>query len=131
MRGNAMGDRGVDGVFRNIAAGAQVVILARLIGKSATLLAHLVGGLPCADDHLADAAHRLAVRRQDRERADVVEDVLGRDGLATDAAFGKGDVFGDRAVKMVADHQHIEVFLDRVGGVGHRRVGGRWDDVGR
>jgi hypothetical protein len=63
-------------------------------GSASALALHLVGGLPGADQHLADTAHRLAVRRDDREGAHVVQDVLGRDGLLADAAFGEGDVLG-------------------------------------
>jgi hypothetical protein len=33
------------------------------------------------------------------KRADVVQDVLGRDGLLADAAFGEGDVLGDRRAR--------------------------------
>ena len=33
-------------------------------------------------DDLADAAHGLAIRRDDRYRPEVVQDVLGDDGLA-------------------------------------------------
>ena len=31
---------------------------------------------------------------------------------------------GIDAVEVVADHQHVEMLLERVHGVGHRRVGG-------
>jgi hypothetical protein len=51
--------------------------------------------LPGADDDLADAAHGLRVGAHHREGAEVVQDVLGGDGLAADAAFGEGHVLGD------------------------------------
>jgi hypothetical protein len=69
-----------------------------------------------------------------------VQDVFGSDGFLADTAFGEGDVLGDRAVEMMADHQHVEMFGDGVDGVGPGRVGrGRQhvaepadlDDVGR
>ena len=72
---------------------------------------------------LADAAHRLRVRRHHRERAEVVQDVLGGDGLAADARLGEGHVLGDRRVEVVADHQHVEVLVDGVDRVRPRRVG--------
>jgi hypothetical protein len=50
--------------------------------QRAALHLHLVRGLPGADDHFADAAHGLRVRRHHREGAEVVQDVLGGDGLA-------------------------------------------------
>ena len=73
-------------------------------------------------------------------RAEVVQDVLGGDGLLADAALGEGDVLGDRRVEVMADHEHVEMLVDRVDGVGPGRVGrGRQhvgqardlDDVGR
>jgi hypothetical protein len=69
----------------------------------------------------ADPAHGLRVGRHHRDRAEVVQDVLGGDGLAPDARFGEGHVLGDRRVEVVADHQHVEVLVERVDGVG--RVG--------
>ncbi len=58
-----------------------------------------------------------------RERAQVVQDVLGGDGLAADARFGEGHVLGDARVEVVADHQHVQVLVDRVDRVGPGRVG--------
>jgi len=63
-------------------------------------------------------------RRHHRERAEVVQDILGRDRLLADAAFGKGQVLGDRRIEMVAHHQHVEMLVDRVAGEGPRRIGG-------
>jgi hypothetical protein len=109
-------------------------------GELAALHLHLVRGLPGADDHFADPAHRLRVRRKHREGAQVVENVLGGDRLAPDPRFGKRDVFGNRRVEVMAHHQHVEVLVDRVDGVRARRVGrrrqhvrlaARPDDVGR
>ena len=75
---------------------------------------HFVGGLPGADDDLADPPHRLAVRRHHAERAEIVQDVLGGDRFAADAALGKGDVLGDARIEVMAHHQHVEMFVDRV-----------------
>ena len=61
-------DRGVDRVLGDVALHAEIVVVAGLLGQPAALLLHLVGGLPDADDHLADAAHRLAVRRDASRR---------------------------------------------------------------
>ncbi len=59
-----------------------------------------------------------------------MQDVFGGDGFAADAAFGKGDVLGDRGVEVVADHEHVEMLFQRVHGVGHRGVGAGGDHVG-
>ena len=95
MGGNAMRDGGIDRVFRDIALDAEIVVVARLLRQAAALHLHLVRGLPGADDHLADAAHRLAVGGDHREGADIVQDVFRGDRLLADAAFGEGDVLGD------------------------------------
>ena len=39
-----------------------------------------------------------------KQIAVVMQDVFGGDGLATDAAFGEGHVFGDARVEVMADH---------------------------
>src|SRR5690606_41545512 len=69
---------------------SDIVVVTGFLGQPATLLLHLVRRLPGADDHLAHPAHRLAVRRHHRKRAEVVQDVFGRNRLAPDAAVGKG-----------------------------------------
>src|SRR5205823_2535907 len=76
-----------------------------------------------ADDHFADPPHRLAVGRHHAEGAEIVQDVLGGNRLAADAAFGKRHVLRNARVEVVAHHQHVEVFVDGVDGVGPRRVG--------
>ena len=53
-----------------------------------------MGGLPSADDDFADPAHGLGVGGNHRKRAEIVQDVFGGDGLAADAGFGEGNVFG-------------------------------------
>ena len=136
---DALGDRRVDRVLGDVAADAEVVV-ARFVGASraparsfgrepAALRLHLVGRLPGAHDDLADAAHRLAVARHHREHAEVVQHVLGGDRLAPDPALGEREVLGDSRVEVMADHQHVEVLVDRVDGVRHRRVGRRRQHV--
>ena len=48
------------------------------------------------------------------KRAEIVQDVLGRDGLPADAAFGEGDILGDRRIEVMAHHQHVEMLVERV-----------------
>ncbi len=128
--GDAVGDGGVDGVLGDVALGAHVVVVRRIARKRAALHLHLVRGLPGAGDDLAHAAHGLGVGGDHREGAEVVEDVLGGDGLAADARLGEGDVLGDARVQMVADHEHVEMLVHRVHRVGPGRVGGRGQHVG-
>ena len=69
-----------------------------------------------------------------------MQDILGRDGLLADAAFGEGKIFGNGRIEMVAHHQHVEMLVDGVLGERPRRIGrgrqhvlqaGDLDDVGR
>ena len=68
-----------------------------------------------------------------------MQNVLCRDGFAADAAFRKGHVLGNGFVEVVADHQHVEMFFERVHGERTSRVCRGWqnkvlatdaDDVG-
>ena len=93
---DAVRDRRVDRVLGDVALDAEVVVAPALAGKrgrAAPSSCAAVCQVRMID--LADAAHRLAVRRHHRERAEVVQDVLGRDRLLADAALGEGDVLGD------------------------------------
>src|SRR5882672_3568961 len=58
-----------------------------------------------------------------RQRAEVVQDVLGSDGLLADARFGEGDVLRDRRIEVMADHQHVEMLCDGVHGERACRIG--------
>ncbi len=128
--GDAMGDGRVDGVLGDVAFGAQVVgAQVFVFRQQAALLFHLVGGLPGAAHHFAHPAHGLGVGGDHGDHAHVLQDVLGGDGLAADAGVGEGDVFRDVRVQVVAHHQHVQVFVDGVHGVGPCRVGGRRQHV--
>ena len=138
--GDAVRDRGIDRVLRDVAADARLSLAPLVAGQRSALAAHLVRGLPRAADDFADAAHRLAVARHHADRAEVVQHVLGRDRLAADPALGERDVLGDVLVEVVAHHQHVEVLVERVDRVRARRVRGARqhvrlaadaDDVGR
>src|SRR5690606_26994380 len=122
---------GVDGVLGHIAFGAEVVAAeVPVLRQEAPLHLHLVGGLPGAGDHFPHPPHGLGIRRDHAEGAEVVEDVLGGDGLAADAGIGEGHVLGDIRVQVVAHHQHVEVFIHGVDGIGRGGVGGRGQHVG-
>ena len=52
-----------------------------------------------------------------------MKNVLCRDGLLADAGVGKSHILGNVAVQMVADHQHVEMFVHGVDRVRARGVG--------
>ena len=128
---HAVRDGRVDRVLRDVALGAGIVVVAGIADEPAALPLHLVGGLPGADDDLADAAHGLAVRRHHRERAEIVENILRRDGLLADAAFRKGEVLGDQRIEMMAHHQHVEMLVDGVEGKRPGRIGRGRQHIGK
>ena len=70
-RSRPVRDCWTDRVLGDVAAGA-VVVVAAVTARVAPQQLHLMCGLPGADHHLADAAHRLGVRADDRQGADVL-----------------------------------------------------------
>ncbi len=114
LRGHSVRDRRIDGVFGDIAAGAEVVGPIGILGQQAALLAHLVRRLPGPADHFAHPPHRLAVGGDNRQRAQVVQNILGGDRLLANPALSEGHILGDILVEMVADHQHVEMLIDGI-----------------
>jgi len=115
--------------LERVAPRPEVVVRARFFPEPPELSLHLVGGLPGADDHFPDAAHRLAVGRHDRQRAQVLQDVFRRDRLLADPAFGEGHVLGNPSVEVMGHHHHVERLFQRIHRVGPRRRRRRGDDV--
>src|SRR5262249_10628890 len=59
--GNALSDRGIDRVFRDIAPRPEIVVITLLLRQPSELFLHFIGSLPSTDDHFTDAAHCLTV----------------------------------------------------------------------
>jgi len=108
---HAVCDGGVDRVLGDVAFDAGVVMAICVAGQAAALLLHLVCGLPGADDDLAHPAHGLAVAAHHADGPQIVQDVFGCNRFLADAAFGKGQVFGDGRVQVVANHQHVHMLV--------------------
>ena len=107
----------IDSIFGDIATNSEIVrIAATILGQSAPSLTHGVSKLPTASDGFTDAPHPLAVGTDRADRSHVVQDVLGGDRLASDAALGERDVLRDVLVEVVAYHEHVEVLIDGVDG---------------
>ncbi|SXP23339.1 Uncharacterised protein [Klebsiella pneumoniae] len=126
---DAVGQRRVDGVFGDVALHAEVVVIPGLLRQRSALHLHAMRHLPGAENHFSDAAHGLRIGGGEREGAEIVQHVFRSDGFPANARLGKGHVLSDVRVQMVADHQHIEMFIDGVEGVGQRWVGGRRQNV--
>ena len=119
-----MGDGGIDGVLRDVALRAVIIITGGIFRERAALHFHFVRGLPGANDDFADAAHGLGIAREHADDAHIVEDVFGGDGFGANAALGESNIFGDIGIQMVADHEHVEMLSDcvnREGACGIRR----------
>ena len=58
-----------------------------------------------------------------------MQNVFRRDGLFADAAFSKSQIFRDGRVEMVAHHQHVEMFIQRILGERPRRIGRRGQHI--
>ena len=52
-----------------------------------------------------------------------MQDILCRNSLLPDATFGKGHIFRNFRIQMVADHQHIQMFVYRIDRKGTGWVG--------
>ena len=123
--------RRVDGVFGNKALDALIVTArSALFRHASALFTHLAGELPGAADDLIDPSHALPIGAEHGDRTDIVQYVLRRDGLGAHPAFGERDIFGHRRIEMVAHHDHVEMFVESVAGVGIGRVGRRRQAVG-
>lgn len=130
--GEALGEGGVDRVLAHVAPDPEVVGAGAPVGgEGAPLDLVLVGRVPGAQDDLAAAAHGLGVGAHHADGAEVVQDVLGGDGLGADAALGEGHVLGYVAGEVVADHEHVEVLVEGVAGEGAGGVGRRGEHVGQ
>ena len=124
-------DGRVDGVLADVALHPEIIrVRALVLLQRASLHLVLVRRVPRPQNDLATAAHGLRVRGHHADGAEVVQHVLGGDGLGADSRFRKSDVLGDVAREVVADHEHVEVLVQRVERVRPRRVRAAGQDVG-
>ena len=129
--GEPLRHRRVDGILAHVASHAVVVCVGALVlGQLAPLQPVLVRRVPRAQDDLAAAAHGLRVGAHHADGAQVLEDILGGDGLGADAGLGEGDVLGDVLGQVMAHHEHVEVLVEGVAGEGPRGVRRRREHVG-
>ena len=60
-----------------------------------------------------------------------MQNIFRSNRFLSNAAFGKGNVLGNARGKMVAHHQHVQMFGNRIDGVRPRWVSGGWQDIGQ
>lgn len=128
---HALRARRVDGVLTHIPLNAEVVrARALVLGEGAAPDLILVRGMPRAQHDLATPPHGLRVGGHHANRAAIMQHVLRRDRLRANPRLGEGHVLGDVARQVVADHEHVEVLVERVARVGARGVRAAGQDVG-
>ncbi|CFR37432.1 Uncharacterised protein [Mycobacterium tuberculosis] len=127
---HAVCDGRADGVFGDVAA--DPVVVGGLATRRVTFQCpaagfHHVRGLPGAQHHLADTAHRLGIAANHRDCPHIVQHIFCRNGGRSDPAFGKREVLRDPGVEVVAHHQHVEMLVKGV----HRMRAGRIGRAGQ
>ena len=120
---NAMGNGRIDGQLSDIALHSCIVMPATVVRQGAALHFHFVGGLPATQNHLTHSSHGLAVRAEHADGAQVVQNVFCGNGFFSYATLGKRQVLGNGGVQMVADHQHVHMFIQGVDGVRSGGIG--------
>ena len=137
---DAVGNRGIDRELGDVAPHAHVVASGFFAGQRSALALHFVRGLPGARDDFADPAHRLRIGRHHADRAQIVKHVFGGNRFGPDARFGESHIFGNRRAQMMANHEHVQMLVERIDRERHRGIRGRrqavrfaanLDDVGR
>ena len=128
---HAMGDGRVDRVLGDVAADAQVVVLAASSPASRPRCSFILCAV-CQVRVITSPTRPMAWLSLEMMQMapEVVQDILGGDGLAADAALGEGDVLGDVLVEVVTHHEHVEVLVEGVHRQRSRGVGAAGDDVG-
>lgn len=122
---HALRDRGVDGVLAYVSLDSEVVDFGSFVFRQvSTLKLVFVRRVPSSQNHFTTATHGLGITAHHTNRAEIVQDVFGGDGLRADPGFGKSNVLGNVARQVMAYHQHVDVLVKRIAGVWTRRVGG-------
>ena len=120
-----VGYRRVDRVFCDIAQDAVIVVAIASFRIETTTenLFHPVRQLPGARNDLTQTAHSLRVGRDDRNRAQVMQQALRPYCAGTHPVHCSLNIFRQPVVQPVHRHNHVELLGDRVDAVRQRRVG--------
>ena len=99
----------VDGIFRHISLHPLIVPPFCITLQRTPDALHLVCRPPSPRDDLADPAHGLAVGRNHRYRACILQDIFSGHRLGADARVGECNVFWDGFGQVMANHEHLRV----------------------
>ena len=105
----------IDGVLSNVALHAAVVcaFFVSELRKGSAHVPHLSGSAPCAANYLSNTTHCLGVGTNNRNCPHIVQDVLCSNCLTADSGFCESDIFGNRFVQVMADHEHLSRAVSR------------------
>ena len=120
---NTVGNGRINRVFGDITTGAEIIIICAVFCQRTALHFHFVSSLPSATHHFADSAHSLGVGGNHREGAKVMQNIFSGNGFLANAGIGKGHVFGNIGIKVMTDHEHIQMLVHSVHRIGPRRIG--------
>lgn len=88
-----MGNRRVNGVLGDIATRAQVIMTVMIFWQCTALQFHFVRRLPSSRDDLTDSPHRLRIRGNHAEGAEVMQNVLSSNGFFANTRVCERDIF--------------------------------------
>lgn len=105
----------VDRVLADVALDTVVVRLSPLIlGERSSLKLVLMSSSPRACQNLSRPPHSLRIGRHNTDCSNIMQNVLCRDGLFSDAVLEEGGVIGVVPGKTMAVGSHINVLVNRV-----------------
>ena len=110
-----MSDRGIDRVFGYIALDARNCRCARACSSGSGPRCTFILWAVCHVRMITSPTRPMAWLSDDiMESAPmIVENVFRRDGFLADAAFRKSQILRDRRIKMVTNHEHVEMLIER------------------
>ena len=123
---NAVRNRRINRVFRHVAFYSEIiVVLAFIFGQCAALHFHFMRCLPRPCDDFTDTTHRLRIRTHHAKNAQIMQNILCCNGFRANPRVRKSHIFWNIFVQMVTNHEHIEVFINRIDGKRACRIGRR------
>jgi hypothetical protein len=81
-----------------------------------------VSSIPGAEDDFATTTHGLRVGRHHADSTKIMENILSSNSFSANAGLGEGYVFGDVLAQMVANHEHVEMFIESVSSIRSSRI---------
>src|SRR5699024_6192817 len=104
----------VNCIFSNITLSTVIIVIFAVSFECTTLFFHAVSDLPSTCDTLANTAHSLRVSTYHTKCTYIMYYVVCSNRFFTDTRICEGNVLWNRSVKMVGNHNHIQMIINRV-----------------